>query len=291
LKLGIGVTTYNRSVLLRETLASIRRFTTTAHDLVVADDGSTDDTRESLRAEQVPHIAGRNRGVAWNKNRALFYLKRVRRCDVVILLEDDTRPRAAGWELPWIEAAHRWGHANFAGPWFSELFISGSGTPSNPVLCGSTSGQCSCFSSDALETVGFMDTRFGRYGYEHAEHSHRMLRAGYGGTAAPDLYYLIASDLEVIWDDNEANRRDLVENERIFHDIVGPDATALRPPWRSSREKRDLLTEMVGASFVPGGRGGMVARLALLEVAERLRRSKLLSRRHRTRAATRRKLG
>ena len=108
-----------------ETLARVRALTRQADAaLVVADDGSDDETPTMLRDLQVPVITGINMGIAWNKNRALFLLSHMLGCETVILLEDDTQPDRPGWEAAWIAAARRWGHVNVAGDWLSEHFLS-----------------------------------------------------------------------------------------------------------------------------------------------------------------------
>src|ERR1700677_5047299 len=131
---GIGIITYNRKEILNDTIDRVRACTRhPGAALVVADDGSSDGTTAMLREKQVPMIAGVNMGIAWNKNRALFLLSQMLGCDTVILLEDDTQPNRAGWEADWMWASRRWGHINLAGDWMSEYFLSGAGTPEDPV--------------------------------------------------------------------------------------------------------------------------------------------------------------
>jgi len=73
--LGIGIITYNRREIVRETVKRVRALTThTPSSIVVADDGSTDGTQFALRVMGAPYVTGRNMGVAWNKNRALYLL-------------------------------------------------------------------------------------------------------------------------------------------------------------------------------------------------------------------------
>jgi hypothetical protein len=103
-------------------------------------------------------------GIAWNKNRALFFLHRILECDVIILIEDDSYPNNLDWQTDWIEAAQKWGHVNFAGSWFRERTLSGTGNIDSPFL------------SASLSVCGFMDSRFKSYGYAHAEHSSRLGR-------------------------------------------------------------------------------------------------------------------
>ena len=108
--LGVGVITRNRLAILRETLAALEEFTTVPYVLVVADDGSDDGTARWARDRRGPVVTGPRRGCAWNKNRALLYLAARTTCDPLLLLEDDTRPTAVGWQDVWIAAAHRRGH-------------------------------------------------------------------------------------------------------------------------------------------------------------------------------------
>ena len=126
-RVGIGVITYNRKDVLAETLARVRAHTSSPHELVVADDGSWDGTVELVRSLGIRLVTGRNMGIAWNKNRALFLLTMLLHCDVVILLEDDSRPVKDGWEQDWIAASLRWGHINLAGEWLRALFYPGLG--------------------------------------------------------------------------------------------------------------------------------------------------------------------
>ncbi len=72
LRIGIGIVTYNRKNVLAETLGRVRAHTKLQSTLVVADDGSDDGTLDFVRSQGITVVTGRNRGVAWNKNRALF---------------------------------------------------------------------------------------------------------------------------------------------------------------------------------------------------------------------------
>ena len=181
MKFGIGVPTSRRPALLRRCVEKIQALTTTPHEIVVADDGSGDETARMLATLPVAYILGRNMGVCWNKNRLLVALREVMKCDIILLMEDDTFPNVRGWERPWIEGAEKFGHVNLAGVWFRDRFLGGKGTVDDPVRSESISGQVTVFSREALDTIGYMDTRFRGYGYGHVDHSARLVRAGYGG--------------------------------------------------------------------------------------------------------------
>jgi GT2 family glycosyltransferase len=256
LTLGIGIVTYNRRAIVRETVEAVRRLTRHVPSmLVVADDGSIDQTQDLLRLMGVPYITGTNMGVAWNKNRALYLLNARLRCDVTILLEDDTFPTGVGWELPWIEAAQKFGHANYAGDWLQPYFLSGIGSPESPILANVVSAQCSAFSAEALEKAGYFDSRFRGYGHEHVEHSSRLVRFGYGGTADAKghvTWSLIRSQLTIAQTASFINHEDVSRNLSIAHELMA-DQT-YRAPWRNDKELAQFLGEIDG-SVVPADRG------------------------------------
>jgi len=205
LRIGIGIATYNRSARLGVTLESVFRNSDGEADIIVADDGSTDGTASLLQTFS-PRlraiIAGENRGVAWNKNRLLFFLIEICKSDVVILLEDDTCPLLPDWERDWVAAARLHGHIAYAAPWFAGSFTAGTGKPDDPFESPNTTAQCAAFTREAVSYVGYVDARFGKDGAEHVEHSMRMLRAGFGGgfqndAHASPVYYLLDAPLYV----------------------------------------------------------------------------------------------
>jgi GT2 family glycosyltransferase len=181
--LGIGIVTFNRSSRLRQTVQAVARHTTSPYHGIVVDDGSTDATAGWLREAGVPFIAGASKGIAWNKNRAMFDLGVVLACERVIILEDDCSPIRDGWELPIVAATARYGHIGCIDrdSDMRDLSHVPLATPSSPYVCSEMSAQCNGYSREALNVVGFMDSRFSGYGHEHVEHTGRLIRAGYGG--------------------------------------------------------------------------------------------------------------
>jgi len=248
-KLGIGVTTFNRCRKLELCLSRLQELTSHPFELVVADDGSNDGTLRACAQRQIIIVSGPNMGIAWNKNRALFFLHRILACEVVILIEDDCYPNQSGWEADWIEAARNWGHANFSGGWFREKIVSGEGTVANPFVSASLSGQCAVFSDRALSVCGYLDSRFKGYGYEHAEHSARLVRAGFGGemrmSERGELephYYLLSADLTVSADDSYRDEKSLASNWTTWERMYGDPP--YRHPWLTTGEFRQFRREM-----------------------------------------------
>ena len=251
LQLGIGIVTYNRQAILSETLDRVLRHTKYPYTTIgVADDGSTDGTLDMLRARNVTGVTGRNMGIAWNKNRALFMLSELRRCDIVILLEDDFFPTKDNWENEWMTAAVRWGHANVAGEWMRHGFVSASGTLDDPIRSTVITAQCSVFSREALLFGGYYNSRFQGYGHEHVEHSRRMARVGYGGAdedvngTRTTLYTLLWSSIQyaltTTYFDQEQVDRNLVLARQILFDY------SYRAPWHDETGMRQFRDEMRG---------------------------------------------
>jgi GT2 family glycosyltransferase len=247
-RIGIGIITYNRKDVLIETLARVRAHTKEPHLLVVADDGSADGTDEAVRSQNVSLVTGRNMGIAWNKNRALFFLHALARCDVVLLLEDDTYPTEDGWEHDWVAASQRWGHANLAGEWFSDSYLRGTGTVGDPIYATSVSAQCSGFSRHAVLYGGYFDSRFRGHGFEHVEHTRRLVRVGYGGShedidgEVKPIFQLLRSSLKVTmpqtWSDTAERQRNWLLCRQLLFDETP------RMPWRDDAELRQFRAEM-----------------------------------------------
>ncbi|MDE2515071.1 MAG: glycosyltransferase family 2 protein [Rhodospirillales bacterium] len=269
MKLGIGITTYNRRDVLRETVERVRSFTDPERtSLVVADDGSTDGTVEMLRQTGTPFVTGANMGVAWNKNRALYLLNFRLRCDVTILFEDDARPRQAGWERPWLEAAERFGHANCAGEWLAPYFLGGAGTPEDPIRSSCVTAQCAVFSAAAIERSGYFDPRFRGYGHEHVEHSARLVRHGFGGVLEQGnaVWSLIRSPIEFVptqsFGTAETADRNLDLARRLMTD------QSYRAPWQDDAEMRQFLGE-IDAAEAPAASGFALRSPDLAQAEER----------------------
>jgi glycosyltransferase involved in cell wall biosynthesis len=251
LRIGIGIISYNRKDVLAETLARVRAHTKLQSLLVVADDGSDDGTADFVRSQGITVITGRNRGVAWNKNRALFLLAEIAHCDAIVLLEDDSHPTIDGWEQDWVLASQRWGHANLAGDWFSESFVRGTGTVDDPIMSTNVSAQCSSFSRAALLYGGYLDSRFWGFGQEHVEHTRRLVRVGYGGThedidgEVRPLYKLLKSPIRVTRPPTFGNPVENEQSRLLCRQLIFDQSH--RVPWRDDSELTEFRTEMQNA--------------------------------------------
>jgi hypothetical protein len=109
------------------------------------------------------------------------------------------------------------------------------------------------FSDRALSVCGYLDSRFKGFGYEHAEHSARLVRAGFGGemrmSERGELephYYLLSADLTVSTDDSYRDEKSLATNWATWERMYGDPA--YRHPWRTTDEFRQFRREMRDAA-------------------------------------------
>ncbi|MBS1055080.1 glycosyltransferase family 2 protein [Gluconobacter kondonii] len=244
---GIAITTYNRSNFIERSIDAFKDKSFFDFDIIISDDGSLDDTVEILKNHSGIHwLSGKNKGIAWNKNRCLFYSSAILSNDITILIEDDVLPKKFGWDIEWVLSTIMYGHINFNPPWIENL-NSGNGQWNSPYKTSLLSGQCSGFSRKALLYVGYLDSRFGRYGHEHVEHTMRMIRAGYGGEvkeigSREYIFYSINGDLEVLPCESSLREEDVEKNGGIFNKIW--DESIYRSPWRDDEEMEIFKSEI-----------------------------------------------
>jgi hypothetical protein len=98
-----------------------------------------------------------------------------------------------------------------------------------------------------------MDSRFKSFGYEHAEHSSRLVRAEFGGemriTDRGELephYYLLAADLTVVSDESYRDEESLAANWIAWTKMYGNPV--YRHPWRTTEEFLQFHGEMRAAT-------------------------------------------
>ena len=244
-KLGIALTTFNRRDALLDLVARLERFTSVDYALVIGDDGSTDGTADMLADTRIPAVFGRNKGIAWNKNRGLYHLMNFTAADVLLLMDDDVLPQAYGWEQEWIAAALAFGHVNYVPAHLREHVLTGACRAADPGITHVVGGQCLGFTRGALQHVGYFDPRFGRYGHEHSDVTFRCLRAGFGGisrSAGTQAYfYVIDGGLALRDVPSNVDFDSLERNARLLAE-AGRDPI-FRLPWRSDGEMAEFLAE------------------------------------------------
>ncbi|NHN88434.1 glycosyltransferase family 2 protein [Acetobacter conturbans] len=254
IKVGVGITTYNRSSVIAETIENLRSNAFLPLEIFISDDGSTDGTPDVLAGiKNICWLSEQNRGIAWNKNRTLFYLQQIAQCDVILLIEDDVRATGPDWDIGWVLATLIHHHINYAPDWYPSTFP-GQAVWNHPLESEILTGQCSGFTRTALNYVGYLDSRFRQYGHEHVEHTMRMIRAGYGGTllkeGTRDCRFLsINNGLTVLDSESSGNPEAIRENGIIFDAIW--NESIYRQAWRTDEQMKTLRSEMEKITFNP----------------------------------------
>lgn len=255
--LGIAICTYNRADAFVELIESMRKFTASEYSIVVCDDGSSDGTVKRCDVLDLPVITGANKGVAWNKNRGLYWMMKRTTASHILLIEDDMLAVEQSWDRHWIEAIDTWGHANWADAEYmrprGDRVISGDGTIADPFLSKVFTGCGMAFSRTALEAVGYFDPRFKGYGFEHLDMTRRCRRAGHGvitrevGEGKMDGYYVsISGGLKMKTMATQSDKASVEANRELYEQVMRE--SVYRDPWTDDIEKASLLTEIeVGA--------------------------------------------
>lgn len=250
--LGIGIITYKRRSLLEPLVASVTELTRSPYESVVAEDGSPDGSAVWAREQGLRVISGANRGVAWNKNRALFALAQLG-CDPLVLLEDDALPVVRGWERDWVEGTRTWHHLA-CDPKVERHAVSGTGTPADPFVSPAATGFCMSVSVTVLDVVGYFDSRFVGYGHEHADWTSRIKRAGYGfqPITLPDgrafkAQLFLTGGLTLVKVKGTGTKAQAEANREIGRQLAGEPV--FRRPWRTPEERASFLAEQAAAGI------------------------------------------
>lgn len=246
--LGIGIITRNRLSVLQRCIGEIARHTSAPYFLMIADDGSTDETVSWGRGQGILVVTGPRRGCAWNKNRALYFLQAYSDCDPILLFEDDTWPIATGWGAEWVAAARRWQHVNYGYGFDPKNPPEGQGTADDPYQCAAFGGHCTITTRRALAEVGFLDSRFVGYGWEHVEWTHRFrLRYNTDWNLPEGMLPCLDHGVRATWPESSFTEQEVDHNDALYADIrANPAEPNYRAAWRDDAERLQMQTEVAG---------------------------------------------
>lgn len=246
IKIGVAVITYNRLSRLTDNIDNIKAFSNSELTLVVADDGSTDGTKAWCDENAVTCISGENAGVVANKNRALYYLHHIEKCDVSILLEDDCKPNATGWDKAWALTALISGHVNFAHKQViqPDKLLGGEGSIFSPYISKAVTGQCTATSLSAFNKVGYLNPVFKGYGCGHVEWTQRFIAQGFDGhveqlTGFPCINTGLSSEDAPTHKSDE----DIQRNQKIKASLSNNQSFVY--PWRTESERIQFVATIM----------------------------------------------
>lgn len=167
MKIGIGITTHNRTEIFNKTIEQHIRFLPHNAQLVVVDDAST------VKCKKATFRFDQNVGIAKAKNKCLELLDD---CDHIFLFDDDCFPIVNDWWKPYVESKEP--HLMYI---FKD-FATGRMLNDTKILYedehiigySHPRGCMLYFERKVLDIVGGYDVRFKRWGYEHGDISTRI---------------------------------------------------------------------------------------------------------------------
>jgi len=201
MKIGIGITTYKRPEHVKWCIKMIEKY--------------TKDYKLYIHNDEIDR-----RGIAYGKNMCLYNL---RDCDFIFLFDDDCFPIAEGWTDYFTQSGFE--HSLYMNKTYQPVYYGDHHT--SYFMC---SGVFIFLTKKVLETVGYFNSAYGLYGYEHAAYSHRINKAGL--TPAKYLVlndtdkYIYSLDFQGVGDTGLTHARSLPnaeadasakENNKIYH--------------------------------------------------------------------------
>jgi len=96
---SIIIPTYNRTNMVKEAIQSVLEQTYTDYEIIVVDDGSTDNTRETVTAlsDKIIYIYQQNQGRSYARNHGISLAKG----DYIAFLDSDDFTCQASWKSRW----------------------------------------------------------------------------------------------------------------------------------------------------------------------------------------------
>jgi len=232
--IGIGISTYNRSELVSSLVQKIREtIDIDKCKFVVSDDGSSDNTIQTLQELKVPFLSGQNKGSTANKNRLIRHLAD---CDYIFIIEDDVIIYKEGWDLLYIDAHKKSGihHFVYCPSWYYGESLTKDEydgiTITHPPHDG---GTFSFYTREVIETCGGFHTDFRGYGWGHCEFTERIHRAGLSGKYKINHVLQSEEFLTFRNDIPRANPKKDEEKERINMEL-----------WRKCREQQLIKVDI-----------------------------------------------
>lgn len=257
----LAITTFNRVDYLHAMLVSFLQTRNNFFnwEIVVADDGSTDDTRSYL--EQLSQvwpgfhiIFNERRGVAHQFNSIVQKLDRSR-FDICFKCDDDILFMQSGWDALYAETIEETGYDHlcyYYRGWRADIGFN------EPVIkdvrlvayCEKLHIQGAFFTltPSIIRAVGYMDAKnFAPRAYEHVDYSLRCGRAGFNDT---EYIYDVLGSNDFLWLNYDQNYKSTVPINELYAKLSPPernqkklgllaDASRIYVPYNESPKSYD----------------------------------------------------
>jgi hypothetical protein len=236
-RIGIGITTHNRSHIISKTISNIVTNTSCGGIKYILVDDNSDNNHRSENEKIAKkynisyHYNKENLGIAKSKNKCLEYIDD---CDYIFLFDDDCYPIRDNWWDKFIEASEETNCEHFS----LTFDHTSSGRPNGNKLLGKInknkfiieeySNPCGILlfmTKNCIEKIGGFDSNYGLYGKEHVGYSMRChnlgLTIGNFLSVSNTLEYFYSYDYEskipsaLPWDVKQESR---AINEIVFID-------------------------------------------------------------------------
>ena len=177
---AVGLTTFNRRNVLDFTLSQFRKY---GGDIIIIDDGSPDPHPEAI-------VNKERLGVAKAKNKCISLLKDYK---YIFLFDDDCFPYKDKWWEVYISASEKTNIHHFAHALKPHITVA---KQFDDITYWNGALGCAMMIDDVvLEKCGGFDSKFGFWGYEHAEYTQRIYKMGVN----PWLYITPNNISDYIW--------------------------------------------------------------------------------------------
>lgn len=186
-KIAISITTHNRYDVFKVTYENIKKFMPKNATLFVVDDGSEIPVKEAtFRFEK-------SRGIAAAKNKCFELAEGY---DYHFAFDDDVYPIKKDWHLEYINTGLN--HLCFSFDKFSNGRPNGRKVvdrKGNIIYYHEPCGLMNFYTKACFDKVGGMDIDFGKWSYEHVQHSMRIHNSG----LTPHPFMDIENSLELFY--------------------------------------------------------------------------------------------
>lgn len=211
MRIGIGITSYNRREVFENTLSEIKKFAPKNSKIVIIDDGS------DIPLEVADYRFEVNQGSPVAKNKCFELLDD---CDHIFLFDDDIYPTKKNWYKPYVNSPEP--HLNYTFKYSFDIW-------EKHKIHENPNGCMMYFDRKVLDVVGGFDTNFYKYGYWHGNMSCRIYNAGLTSFPFMDvvgsdkLFYSLDEHQEVI--SSTKKQFDFIpKNKKRYFDTLGSSA-------------------------------------------------------------------
>ena len=224
--IGVGILSYQRLESLQRLIKSIRKYTDLSKVTVFVSDESESASISQWLSKQtdIVPIINKHVGIACNTNRILRCLDRFSH---KIIINDDVEITCVGWEKFYFDAIQHTGIHHFC---FRQPGIYGAkySDAKTTLIAGYTirtiddkpQGAVVAFDDIVFRTVGYCDERFGVYGMEHVDWSHRVSLSkiqipGYHDLSGSERYFKLHRNPSMV-----ANRVQYLSKARELYNTI-----------------------------------------------------------------------